>query len=444
MLQRFCAEGTEGGLSLDIELEPDKRVYCFIGRNGAGKTVLLENLGRALLLAHAMFERNEKARELRFAGTFTRRDVLAALEPLQLHVPHELRLDGVALKTAANRWEVTSLGDWCTVLRRSSTRFIDPGLKEDLQLVDRPIVVIGARERGFTENVASDRVRLLGNHGSRFVQAFLRTYRGVIREPVLTESLAEWFVARLIVNPAFAGADDRSFEVEAILRLMEELDPSEFGGVAKRSPEGFLRAISYRDGKLWLERTPLDKLPSGFVSIIKLFQEILGGYAGWTAFEDEKDLANLDGIVLIDEIEAHLHPMWQAKILPLLKRFFPRTTFFVCTHSPLIVASTEEGEAYELVREDRRVTARKLGNPRAWYLADVYEQAFHVDLPTSDNGVSVPDLLLDFSIKVKEHLRTKEPAIKADAEALYERLAPSVPPTDPRRASLDALKDMLR
>jgi hypothetical protein len=53
-------------------------------------------------------------------------------------------------------------------------------------------------------------------------------------------------------------------------------------------------------------------------------------------------------------------------------------------------------------------------------------------------------LLLDFSIKVKEHLRTKEPAIKADAEALYERLAPSLPSTDPRRASLDALKDMLR
>jgi hypothetical protein len=225
---------------------------------------------------------------------------------------------------------------------------------------------------------------------------------------------------------------------------MEELDRAEFGGISTRSPDGLLRAVGFHDGRLWLGRTPLDKLPSGFVSIIKLFQEILGGYAGWTAFENEKDLANLDGIVLIDEIEAHLHPMWQARILPLLKRFFPRTTFFVCTHSPLIVASTEEGEAYELVRADRRVTARKLGNPRAWYLADVYEQAFHVELPTSDNGVSVPDLLLDFSIKVKEHLRTKEPTLKQEAEALYERLAPSVPSTDPRRASLDALKDMLR
>jgi hypothetical protein len=443
MFQRFFAEGTEAGLDLDIELDPDKRVYCFIGRNGAGKTVLLENLGRALLLAHTMFER-DKARGLRFAGTFTKVGVFAALTDLVFYVPLKVRLDDFGLWAPTSRSNATSLGGWFTLRESVPAGFVDHDQTVSPYLIDRPIVVIGARERGFAESPSSDRVQLLGDHGSRFAQAFLRTYHAATRENVETQSLAEWLVARLIVNPAFAGTDDRSFEVEAILRLMEELDPAEFRGISTRSPDGFLSAISYRNGKLLLGRTPLDKLPSGFVSIIKLFQEILGGYAGWTAFENEKDLANLDGIVLIDEIEAHLHPMWQARILPLLKRFFPRTTFFVCTHSPLIVASTEEGEAYELVRSDRRVTARKLGNPRAWYLADVYEQAFHVDVQPSDNGVAVPDLLLDFSIKVKEHLRTKEPAIKAEAEALYERLAPSVPSTDPRRASLDALKDMLR
>ena len=86
MFQRFYAEGTEAGLDLDIELEPDKRVYCFIGRNGAGKTVLLENLGRALLLAHAMFER-DKASGLRFAGTFTKSGVFGALTDLVFYTP---------------------------------------------------------------------------------------------------------------------------------------------------------------------------------------------------------------------------------------------------------------------------------------------------------------------------------------------------------------------
>jgi hypothetical protein len=437
MFQRFYAEETEAGLDLDIELELRKRVYCFIGRNGAGKTVWLETLGRALLLAHAMVDTDPSSTTHQMLAGLISHPGLVELSTLRLNVPRELHLSNLKLKTASEPWTVTDLKTWAGRVR------IGPS-GNPLLGFDQPIVAISAHNRGFVENLSSDRLQLLGSHASRFIQAFLRTYQAVTRQRVEIESLAEWLIARLIVNPAFTGTDDRSFEVETILRLMEELDPSEFRGISTRSPDGLLGAVRYMDGKLWLGRTPLDKLPSGFVSILKLFQEILGGYAGWTAFENEKDLANLDGIVLIDEIEAHLHPMWQARILPLLKRFFPRTTFFVCTHSPLIVASTEEGEAYELVREDRRVTARKLGNPRAWYLADVYEQAFHVDLPTSDNGVSVPDLLLDFSIKVKEHLRTKEPAIKADAEALYERLAPSLPSTDPRRASLDALKDMLR
>jgi hypothetical protein len=370
---------------------------------------------------------------------FMRVGVNDSLKTLGLHVPNSVRLDDVILKTALiDVWNFTTFEAWALP---DDDEVWPP---EAVRNLDRPVVAIAARDRGFTDNLSSDRVQLLGSRGSRFVQAFLRTYQAVSREHVEAQSVAEWLLARLIVNPAFAGTDDRSFEVEAVLRLMEELDRTEFAGVSTRSPDGFLRAVSFRDGRLWFGRTPLDKLPSGFVSIIKLFQEILGGYAGWTAFTNEKDLANLDGIVLIDEIEAHLHPMWQARILPLLKRFFPRTTFFVCTHSPLIVASTEEGEAYELVRTDRRVTTRKLGNPRAWYLADIYEQAFHVDLPPSDSDEAVPDLLLDFSIKVKEHLRTKEPALKTEAEALYERLVPSVPPTDPRRPSLDALKDMLR
>ena len=64
-------------------------------------------------------------------------------------------------------------------------------------------------------------------------------------------------------------------------------------------------------------------------------------------------------------------------------------------------------------------------------------------VPYGDRA-SVPDLLLDFSIKLKEYLRTKEPSFQEEAEALYKRLVVSMPSTDPRRASLDTLKDLLR
>jgi hypothetical protein len=437
MFTHFRAEGTEAGLDLDIEIEPDKRVYCFFGRNGVGKTVLLETLGRTLLLAHTMFAPSaptngtpDAARARangRFAGRFWDVGVHERLRDLVLQAPRSIRLDDRAVKTAADRWDHASLLNWARERRAGS--------------VDQPIVAIGAHNRGVTQNLASNRVRLLGSVQDRFVECYLRTYAAVTRREVETESLAEWLTARLAVSRTFARFDDRSFEVEKMMQLMEELDPETFHGIATRAPDGALGGIQYTDGKLRFGGTPFERLPSGWISTMKLFQEILAGYGGWTG---EKDLGAVDGIVLIDEIDAHVHPTWQARILPLLKRFFPRTTFFVCTHSPLIVATTEAGEAYELVREENRVTAHQLGNPRAWYLADLCEVAFHVTPPTVDDGADVPGLLLDFSIQVKDYLGTKDPTRKAGAEALYERIIPSVPPTDPRRPSLDALKDMLR
>ena len=54
-----------------------------------------------------------------------------------------------------------------------------------------------------------------------------------------------------------------------------------------------------------------------------------------------KKLIENEGIVLIDEIDLHLHPAWQMKILPLLAEALPNIQFFVTTHSPLVVGSIE-------------------------------------------------------------------------------------------------------
>ncbi len=46
-------------------------------------------------------------------------------------------------------------------------------------------------------------------------------------------------------------------------------------------------------------------------------------------------------VFLIDEIEGHLHPAWQRKIIPLLRRSFPKAQFIVTTHSPQVVGSVD-------------------------------------------------------------------------------------------------------
>lgn len=58
------------------------------------------------------------------------------------------------------------------------------------------------------------------------------------------------------------------------------------------------------------------------------------------------------GIVLIDEIDLHLHPKWQRRVIEDLKRTFPEIQFFATTHSPFMIQSLREGELIDLNSPD--------------------------------------------------------------------------------------------
>ena len=67
--------------------------------------------------------------------------------------------------------------------------------------------------------------------------------------------------------------------------------------------------------------------------------------------EDEplpRVLAQTPGVVLIDELDVHLHPKWQRGVVEALRRVFPRVQFISTTHSPFIVQSLREDELINL------------------------------------------------------------------------------------------------
>ncbi len=70
-------------------------------------------------------------------------------------------------------------------------------------------------------------------------------------------------------------------------------------------------------------------------------------------------LQQTPGIVMIDELDLHLHPKWQRRIIEDLRRIFPKIQFIVTTHSPFLIQSLRSGE--ELVMLDGQPTAT-LGN----------------------------------------------------------------------------------
>lgn len=64
-------------------------------------------------------------------------------------------------------------------------------------------------------------------------------------------------------------------------------------------------------------------------------------------------------MVLIDELDLHLHPIWQRRVVEDLRRTFPKIQFFATTHSPFLIQSLRSGE--ELVLLEGQPTAQ-LGN----------------------------------------------------------------------------------
>lgn len=87
------------------------------------------------------------------------------------------------------------------------------------------------------------------------------------------------------------------------------------------------------------ESIPIHLLSSGYQSVIWMVMDIAYRMAVLNP-DLRKEITNkTPGIVLIDELDLHLHPKWQWKIIEALKTTFPSAQFITTTHSPLIIAS---------------------------------------------------------------------------------------------------------
>lgn len=88
------------------------------------------------------------------------------------------------------------------------------------------------------------------------------------------------------------------------------------------------------------EMLPLRFLSSGFRTLIGMVLDIAYRMAVLNPDLLSDIISKTPGIVLIDEIDMHLHPKWQWRVVKALKQTFPKVQFVATTHSPLIIASS--------------------------------------------------------------------------------------------------------
>lgn len=107
----------------------------------------------------------------------------------------------------------------------------------------------------------------------------------------------------------------------------------------------------------------IQRASQGTLSVITMFglvHEFLQELAAARGADGTKDAREQAAIVLIDEVDAHLHPMWQQKIRNLLTDTFPNVQFVLSAHSPLIVAGCGPGEVSVMRRWEGRFGIQQL------------------------------------------------------------------------------------
>lgn len=211
-------------------------------------------------------------------------------------------------------------------------------------------------------------------------------------------------------NPGYFGAflTDRGLRVQDLvdwLRSKEEIAREAPDGNSAQQKMAVLHAITtmlpelsewrLEDGQLWVtkqvarqhidESSPtrelrvvnepmqlqVEELSDGERSLVVLGFDI-GRRLAQLNPSDPTPTTNGQGVVLIDEIDLHLHPQWQRRIIASLTSAFPRIQFIATTHSPQVIGETPMGQAI-LLREDgtSEVLDESLGRDSGWILRHV-------------------------------------------------------------------------
>ncbi len=98
-------------------------------------------------------------------------------------------------------------------------------------------------------------------------------------------------------------------------------------------------------------------------------------------YPDSDNPLQESAVVLIDEIDLHLHPKWQRDIIAIISNVFRNVQFIVTTHSPLVIQSMNEVNLYVLRRQGEKLTAERspITNFSGWTVEEILRETMKMD-----------------------------------------------------------------
>ncbi len=155
---------------------------------------------------------------------------------------------------------------------------------------------------------------------------------------------------------------DERHLVNGALGLKKHFNAGDREADAVRSLNALLlnqaRARVTLDGRLVIEQNghdrPMRYLSSGYKSIVTLATDIMD-----VMYEVWDGATAGQALILIDEIDAHLHPAWRLRIVESLREAFPRAQFLITTHDPLVLRGLQREEVAILDNDGDQISVTK-------------------------------------------------------------------------------------
>jgi energy-coupling factor transporter ATP-binding protein EcfA2 len=316
-LKRLYLEDVRAIGSLDLPFADAggsvRKWTLLLGQNGCGKSTVLRSI--ALLVAGS-----------------------EALPELLVNPDSWVRLGAESARIAADL--VTAQGEErhieLRIRRGSNVRDLFKENEEPLDRLDRAL-------RHSTRNyliIGYGVSRRLGDPNR------LTSSSGVFTNP-RAQSVATMFSNDAVLNPLETWAIGLDYEhgeegVGVVRQTLNDLLPGvSFDRIDKKS-----RRLLFRtpDGEL-----PLDQLSDGYQNAAAWCGDLL--YRITTIFGDYRDPLSARGLLLIDEMDLHLHPTWKRRLVEFLTEKLPNFQIVATTHSALTVHQAGEGELFVLKRD---------------------------------------------------------------------------------------------
>jgi len=192
------------------------------------------------------------------------------------------------------------------------------------------------------------KVRKPAKSGPKSQRSRLAGYQNSVDPRLSVAALVQWIAQQSWLTFQQGGAEPSTFKAvqDALVRNVQGARQVKFD--AKLGEV----VVRFEDGR----RQPFMNLSDGQRCMLALVGDIAQKAATLNPHLAERVLVETPGLVLIDELDLHLHPTWQRHVIEDLRTTFPRIQFICTTHSPFLIQSLRSGE--ELVMLDGQPTAQ--------------------------------------------------------------------------------------